>query len=176
MSDTEHQKVNETSEFSDSEWPVHESDFRSTPPIVAERPELTSDEAQKRVKESLSRTYPLPQVIRLRDGKLVDSYDWLKKRGVEIVGARVEVERGFEWGERWYETNPGDKLRILQGDIAGGFESEDNGQYLGEIMGLRTDLFNKDPGNIAQTSRNPDLFRQPYIRLSREEEAKLKGE
>lgn len=121
-----------------------------------ERPELSDERSKQRAKETLARNHPLPQLLKLNDGKFVDSYPYLTAKGVEII-----ADTYHPWPEKWYTCILPESLHPDAGEVYDAPSYDENRNWLFTIMGLRVEQH-----NISHPTEPP---KQPFIKVSPEE-------
>lgn len=121
-------------------------DYSSFFPV--QRPELHSEDALRRAKEAGQKLSALPQILRLPDGRIMDSYDYLKTRRIDIIADQYPGwEKETDW---WYATILPDGYRGQPGAVVtGGFGDE--AEEIFSIRNRRADAHNA----ISKTKIRP---------------------
>lgn len=106
------------------------------------RPQLSGPAVEARL-QSERNIVGLPQLLRLPDGTVVDSYDYLVAKGIEIIADHFPT-----WKERWYAAKLPEGLRMSRSRIVTG-PYGDEATEIFSISNIRPDLFNNSPAVLS---------------------------
>jgi hypothetical protein len=107
------------------------------------KPQLNGSEVDARLRAEMAGLVGLPQLLRLPDGRVVDSYPYLVARKIDVIADHFPG-----WEERWYAAKLPEDLRMSRSRVVTGPYGDEAIEVF-SVSNIRPDLFNASPSVIS---------------------------